>query len=175
MKKGKKISIGVKGKVAQSVTHSESLQLLKEDFETPFCTLNYTSICRPTYFPGCSIPRYNITASFDLDNKEHATFLKELEELATKHGVENLGKLDDSGRVILTFRGRDIPDVYMLKKGRKRPLKVELEHDLPGGIKSKIKFDLKLYFDRRRTKNGFTFPPKRLTIYLDEQSEVTEI
>lgn len=175
MKKVKKISIGVKGKVAQSVTHSENIKTLKQGFETPLCTLSHTCICRPTYFPGCTVPRYNVTAIFDLENKEHKKFLKALEELAQKHGVDNLGKMDEKGRVILTFRGRIAPEVYILKKGTRKPKKVELEHDLPEGIQAKIEFDLKIYFDMKRVKNGFTFPPVKVIIYLDEKSEVVEI
>jgi hypothetical protein len=161
-----------KGKVFKNNTGvSEYVNLIKKNIVTPIATLNFCAIHKPHYFSGSPIPRYKVSLLFDPEDKSHRKYLDSLEKLAVENDVQTIGRLTDEGLIIISYQGRNIPETFLLEKGKKTPDPIFLDHDLPKGFKCKVHFDLKRYFDKFGQKNAFTYSPTKVIFYLDEESK----
>lgn len=172
MKKQPKRIISIKKtKLPAEAYNSEFISLIKKNISTPIATLNFCAIHKPHYFSGSPVPRYKVSILFNPENKIHKSYLEKLEKLAVENDVETIGRMTDQGLVIMSYQGRVSPKTFIIEKGKKKPIEVELEHDLPRGFKCKVEFDLKRYFDKFGQKNAFTYSPNKVIFYLDEETQ----
>lgn len=172
MKKTTKLSLK-KGKISNSYTNSEHLNLIKENMKTPVFNLQFCSIFKPYFFPGSPIPRYKVTARFD--PKVYKKYLKTLEEIAEENEVDIIGKMTDEGLIQISYQGREQPKIFVQDVEGKGKKEVELEHDMPAGFECYVVHDLKKYFCRFQKKYAFTYTPKEVVFILDEENqELTE-
>lgn len=172
MKKQTKKKISIKrSKGSSQSTSSEYVSVIKKNLSTPVVTLNFCAIYKPQYFSGSTIPRYKVSVLLDPENKSHKTYLEKLEKLAVENDVSTIGRLTDDGLILMSYQGREVPQTFMVEKGKKTPVEIELEHDLPKGFKCKVSFDLKRYFDKYGQKNAFTYSPNKVIFYLDEETQ----
>lgn len=152
-------------------TLSKHLKLIKENLKTPFVPTQFNSLVKPIFFPGTTVPRYRICTFISLKEKENTDFLKILEEFAKENEVEKIGKLASKEKVLLSFQGRDQPELFIIEKGSKKREKLELEHDMPTDINCQVEFNINMYVDRRESKNLFNFAPLSVTYLLDEKAK----
>jgi len=151
-------------------TQNEFVTSVHNSLKTPVTKLKYCYLAKPFFYPGSHIGRYSITLLFDLSNKDHAAFLKTLEGIATKEGVEHLGYIDN-GDVSLKFQTKDKPDLFALPKGKKKAKKIDLEHDVPEGFEASVEFQLNTYFNKSTQKKAFNLCPKTITFHLEDDIE----
>lgn len=168
-KQPKRLSLK-KGAYSGQQATSEYISVIKKNFITPIATLNFCAIYKPHYFSGSPIPRYKVSLLFDPNKSDDKKFLEKLEKLAVENEVPTIGRMTDEGLIIISFQGRDIPEVF-LKEGNKKAELIILDHDLPKGFKCKVHFDLKRYFDKFGQKNAFTYSPAKVIFYLDNDSK----
>lgn len=172
MKKQTKKRISIKrGKGSSQEASSEYVSVIKKNLSTPIATLNFCAIYKPHYFSGSPVPRYKVSILLDPENKTHRAYLDKLEKLAVENDVEKIGRMTDQGLIIMSYQGRDVPKTYMVEKGKKTPVEIDLDHDLPKGFKCKVTFDLKRYFDKFGQRNAFTYSPNKVIFYLDEETQ----
>lgn len=164
----KKISIR---KSALKSSDSEWVKTVQQGMETPIADIFWCSVVRPTYFSGSAIPRYKVQLELDPKKETHKKYLDDLEALAREWKVESLGKMTEKGTILMTYQGKEPPITKMVEFGKKRPITIDLEHDMPKGFKCKIKFDLKRYIQKQDQKNAFTFTPREVIFYLDEETQ----
>ena len=172
MKKQPKKRISIKrGKDSGKQYSSEYVNVIQKNLSTPICTLNFCAIYKPHYFSGSPIPRYKVSILLDPNDKTHRAYLDKLEKLAVENEVETIGRMTDQGLIIMSYQGRDVPETFMVEKGKKTPVEIDLDHDLPKGFKCKVQFDLKRYYDKYGEKNAFTYSPNKVIFYLDEETQ----
>jgi hypothetical protein len=164
----KKFSINKKSLVSEK---SDFVQSIEKTLTTPECKLKHCYLAKPFFYAGSHIPRYSVSLLFDKNIPTHKKFLENLEKMAFKNGVESLGYETDEGLILIKFQGKDPVQTYIVEYGKKTPQQVELEHDLPEGFDSVVVFELNTYFNKKTQKNGFNFSPKKVTFYLDENTQ----
>lgn len=166
----KRLSIK-KGKTSKEKVSTEYIDVIKKNVSTPVCTLNFCAIYKPHYFSGSPVPRYKVSLFIDPEIKSHQKYLESLEKMAVENDVQTIGRRTEDGLILMSYQGRDKPKTFMVEKGKKTPVEIELDHDLPRGFKCKVNFDLKRYFDKFGQKNAFTYSPNKVIFYLDEETQ----
>jgi hypothetical protein len=150
---------------------SEFVQSVEKTLTTPECKLKYCYLSKPFFYAGSHVPRYSVSLLFDKAIPEHKKFLLNLEKVASKNKIDTLGYETDEGLILIKFQGKDPVSTFIVEYGKKNPQQVELEHDLPEGFRSVVVFELNTYFNKKTQKNGFNFSPKKVTFYLDEETQ----
>lgn len=153
-------------------TNSKHIQSIKKNLETPKAKIHFCGIHTPQYFSGCTVARYKVSIYFDENDKEHNLFLGMIKGLAKENGVHHIGKKTDDGLIIISFQGREIPETLYMKKGKKRAIPVELEHDMPPGTSCTLKFNLNKYFDKRAQQPAFNFAPVKVTFHSEDNDKI---
>lgn len=140
--------------------------------ESPFFDLNFCAIASPHFFSGSPVPRYKVSVLIDPDSKEGKPFLEELEEIAKANDVAQIANVNPSGKILISFQGREKPEIYLYDDEEKQEFELELEHDLQKKTaKCKVLFDLKKYYHRRDENFAFTFTPIKITFYLTKAAK----
>lgn len=161
-----------KKKTQKQVADSKFLKTLLEGDETPILDVYFCGIVKPQYFTGSTVPRYKIGVSLDRKVESHKKYLEALEKIATKHEVKTIGRVDDTNAILMSFQGRVKPEIYMFDEETQELDELELEHDLPAnGLRCKIVYDLRRYYDRRGETNAFNYSPTKITFYFDKESK----
>lgn len=142
-----------------------------ETLTTPECKLKYCYLSKPFFYAGSHVPRYSVSLLFDKSIQEHKKFLANLEKVASNNKIDTLGYETQEGLILIKFQGKDPVFTYIVEHGKKSPRQVELEHDLPEGLRTIVVFELNTYFNKKTQKNGFNFSPKKVTFYLDENTQ----
>lgn len=143
---------------------------INKSLKTPIVRLKYCYLAKPFYYPGSHIGRYSITLLFNKSIKADDKFLTELEKIATKEGVTQLGYLDN-GDISLKFQTKEKPVLFSIESGKETPNRIELDHDVPEGFKASVEFELNTYYNKSTQKKAFNFCPKIITFHLDDESE----
>lgn len=171
MKKQTRKTISLKKPKSSKAPKSEYITVVKENLETPIVTLQFCALYKPYYFSGSHIPRYKVCVYLDPKQGTHKKYLESLEKYAVENDVATLGRQTDDGLILMSYQGRERPEIYLVEKGKKKAVPLDLEHDLPEGFKCKVKFDLRRYFDKFHKKNAFSFSPTKVTFYLDDETQ----
>ena len=171
-KKKKKKLILTKNYEAGKDVQSEYVNTLRKELYSPRAELSYCSIVKPAFFAGSSVPRYKVVLAFSKDNESHVAFLKELEDIADVEQIGTVGRLDTRGRILISFQGREKPEIKSILADNEK-IEIELDHDLPSGIPTSVKFELRKYFDRYQQRSAFSFKPLEIYFYLDNETKDT--
>lgn len=136
---------------------------------SPVLRVHKTHIVEPYFYPGSDIGRYGIVVEIDPEEASQASFLEELEEVATKQGVDTIGHTDDS-MIFIKFQTKDPITICIEDPKEDEPPEVSLQGELPYGSKVVIEFDLNLYYNTKERKKGFNFCPKKVIVQADKKT-----
>lgn len=136
---------------------------------TPPLRVNKTHIFEPYFYPGSDVARYGIVVEIDPNNKEQAAFLSELEEVATKSGVETIGHTDDD-MIFIKFQTKEEITICLEDPKGEDHQEICLQSEFPYGSRVIIEFDLNLYYNTKERKKGFNFCPTKAILMSDKKS-----
>lgn len=152
----------------------ELVQTVAESLDTPIVQIQHGYLCRPFYYPGSAVARYGVTCLFNPEAAEVPEFLSKIEKLATEHGVDTIGYIDDD-LVSIKFQTKEKIEIYVVTPTSKKPAPVDLKHDLPKNkFMAVVNFELKTYYNKKEKKNAFTFCPKKITLFLENEDSLIE-
>ncbi len=159
----------VKAKFQNKAPQAGSKLNTIKSMTTPTLRVHKTHIVNPYFYPGSDIGRYGVVVEIDPEEAKQAAFLKELEGIATKEGVETIGHTDDD-MIFIKFQTKDQIKICIEDPKEDDPPEIALQGELPYATNVIIQFDLNLYYNTKERKKGFNFCPKKVTLQLDKKT-----
>lgn len=136
---------------------------------TPVLRVHKTHIVQPYFYPGSDIARYGVVVEIDPNESKQASFLKELEGIATQNGVDTIGHTDEE-MIFIKFQTKDAVKICVEDPKEEDAPEISLESELPYSTNVIIQFDLNLYYNTKERKKGFNFCPKKVILQLDKKT-----
>lgn len=140
-----------------------------QSMTTPALRVHKTHIVEPYFYPGSDIPRYGVVVEIDPNESKQAAFLRELEDIATKNGVDTIGHTDEE-MIFIKFQTKEPVKICVEDPKEDDPPEISLQSELPYSTNVIIQFDLNLYYNTKERKKGFNFCPKKVTLQLDKKT-----
>ena len=159
----------VKPKFQNKAPQASSKLTTIKSMTSPALRVHKTHIANPYFYPGSDIARYGVVVEIDPEEAKQAAFLKELEVIATKEGVETIGHTDND-MIFIKFQTKDNIKICIEDPKEEDPPEISLQAELPYATNIIIQFDLNLYYNTKERKKGFNFCPKKVTLQLDKKT-----
>jgi len=145
--------------------------IIAEGVISPVALIEASFVFSPYSYNQYSKPRYNITLAFDREIEGENAFIKWVDKISTQSKVPPKIWIGRQKRYLVKFQTADKIEVYEYISQEEKPKLITIMKELERESYAQVEFSIMKYYDRMRGLDAFSFQPKAIYIYKDNQKD----